>query len=178
MLIDDVLLRHQLVDQEQLDLAHQQSEGRRGDRVLVELGLIREEKGLPVWADELGLRYVDLHDFEVDQQLLAEFPTGAVFRHTLLPLGRQDDRVLAAASDPFELEGLDELGSLSGYELVVVLARRDDIIELIRENLGVGGDTIDELVSQRLLDGDPMSPDALAARREHVSEVLRNALVP
>lgn len=29
-----------------------------------------------------------------------------------------------------------------------------------------------------LLDGDPMSPDALAARREHVIEVLRNALVP
>ena len=125
MLIDDVLLRRRLVDQQQLDLARQQSDGRRVDRVLVELGLIREEEILPALAEEFGLRYVDLHDFKVDRELLAEFPTGAVFRHTLLPLGWQDGRVLVAASDPFDLEGLDELGSLSGYELDVVLARRD-----------------------------------------------------
>ncbi len=152
MLIDEVLLRRRLVDQGQLDLARQQSEGRRVDRVLVELGLIREEEILPALAEELGLRYVDLHEFEVDRELLAEFPTSAVFRHTMLPLGRQDGRVLVAASDPFDLEGLDELVSLSGYELDVVLARRDQIVELIRDNLGVGGDTIDELVSRRPLD--------------------------
>ena len=152
MLIDEVLLRHQLVDQAQLDLARQQSDGRRVDRVLLELGLIREETVLRALAAELGLRYVDLPDFEVDRDLLSEFPTSAVFRHTLLPLQRQDGRVLVAVSDPFELEGLDELASLSGYELDIVLARREDIVALIRDNLGVGGDTIDELVSQRSLD--------------------------
>ena len=154
MQIDDVLLRHRVVDQQQLDLAHQQSDGRRVDRALVELGLIPEEKILPALAAEFGLGYVDLDDFEVDRDLLAEFPTTAVFRHTLLPLGWRDGRVLVAASDPFELEGLDELGSLSGYELDVVLARHDDIVQRIRDSLGVGGDTIDELVSQRLIEFD------------------------
>jgi len=172
MLIDEVLLSHQLVEQEQLDLARRQSDGRRVDHVLVELGLISEEKVLRALADELGLQYVDLHGVDIDRELLGKFPTSAMFRHTLLPLGMQDERVLVASSDPFEMEGLDELRSLTGYELAIVLAPRDEIVATIRDNLGVGGDTIDELVSQRQLAVD----DDVAADMHDADELTELAL--
>ena len=150
MRIDEVLLRRQLVSQEQLDVARQNADGRRLHRVLVDLGMIRDEIVLPALADELGMRYVELQDHQIDRELLAEFPTTAVFRHSMLPLERDNGRVVVATSDPFDLEAVDELSALTGYELDVVLARSEDIVEHIKENLGVGGDTIDQLVSHSL----------------------------
>ncbi len=149
MEIGEVLLRRGLIDTEQMDMARQQANGKRIDQIVVEMGLVSEEEALKALAEELGLRYVELKNFEVDQELLSEFPTTAIFRHSLLPLSRENGRVEVATSDPFDLEALDELSSLSGFRLEPVLARHSDVIELIKKNLGVGGDTINELVAQR-----------------------------
>src|SRR5205823_12020115 len=98
---------------------------------------------------ELGMRYVELKDVEVDAELLSRFPTREIFRHSLFPLKRQNGSVEMATSDPFDLEALDELSALTGLRLEPVLARRDDIVEVIKARLGVGGDTINELVAKR-----------------------------
>jgi len=149
MEFSDVLVRRGLITPEQRDTAVAQANGRRFDQVVVELGYVSEEDALKAIADELGLRYVDLQTFEIDRELLAEFPTTAVFRHCLLPIARHNGHVEVATSDPFDLESIDELSSLSGFRLRPVLARRNDVLELIKENLGVGGDTINELVAKR-----------------------------
>jgi general secretion pathway protein E/type IV pilus assembly protein PilB len=149
MEIRDILVRRGLITAEQRDQAVAQAHGRRFDQVAVELGFVSEEDALKAIAEELGMRYVDLKNYPIDRELLARFPTTAVFRHSLLPLARRNGHVEVATSDPFDLESIDELSSLSGFRLRPVLARRADVIELIKENLGVGGDTINELVAQR-----------------------------
>jgi len=147
MEIGELLLRKGLINSNQKDLAQQQSNGKRVDQVLIEMGLVSEEDTLKALADELGMRYIDLQQFEINLELLAEFPTTAIFRHSLLPLSRNNGRVIVATSDPFDLEALDELSSLTGLQLEPVLARKDDLIQLIKDNLGVGGDTIGEMIS-------------------------------
>lgn len=149
MEIGRILLSRGLIDQDQLQRALQQAGGKRLDRLIVELGYATEEQTLQTLAEELGMRYVQLKDVEVDQELLNRFPTREIFRHSLFPLARRNGSVEMATSDPFDLEALDELGSLTGFHLEPVLARRDDIVDLIKERLGVGGDTINELVSRR-----------------------------
>jgi general secretion pathway protein E/type IV pilus assembly protein PilB len=130
-----------------------QSAGRRIDCVLVETGLVNEEDALKTLADALGLKFVDLSSVEIDRELLAKFPTSAVFRHTILPLGRDNGKVRVATHDPFNLEALNELSALSGFRLDPVLARRDDVLQRIKEYLGVGGDTINELVARNVEEG-------------------------
>ncbi|GAB4149505.1 MAG: ATPase, T2SS/T4P/T4SS family [Planctomycetaceae bacterium] len=149
MEIREVLVQRGLITPEQRDLALAQANGKRFDQVVVELGYVSEEDSLKVLAEELGMKYLDLKSFEVDPELLSQFPTTAVFRHSLLPLCRNNGHVEVATSDPFDLEAIDELSSLSGHRLKPVLARREDVDELIKKNLGVGGDTIGELVAQR-----------------------------
>lgn len=147
MEIGQVLLRRGLISPHQMELAEEQSDGRRVDQVVIELGMVSEEDALQAFADELGMQYVDLTEYDVDQDLLVEFPTTAIFRHSLLPLARNNGRVVVATSDPFDLESLDELSSLSGFRLEPVLARHEDLVQVIKDNLGVGGDTINELVA-------------------------------
>jgi len=149
MEISEILQRRGILDERQLLLAQQSANGHRLDRVVIEMGLATEEDLLKAFADELGMKYFELKDFQVDTELLAQFPATPIFRHALLPLRRDNGRVLVASADPFDFEAIDELSSLSGQILEPVLALHDDVVELIKDNLGVGGDTINELVSQR-----------------------------
>ncbi len=153
MKIGEVLRRRGLISQQQMQSLLQQANGRRLDQVAIEMGFVTEEQSLSALADELGMRYAELKDFQVDAELLAQFPTTAIFRHSLLPLERNNGRVRVATSDPFDLEALDELSSLSGFRLEPILARRDDVVRLIKENLGVGGDTINELMARQSEEG-------------------------
>ncbi len=151
--IESILQQRGLVSEDQWRDAKSQAAGRRIDSVLIEMGLLSEEQTLEAFADELGMELVELGDFEVDTDVISQFPTAAIFRHEVLPLDRQNGTVRVATSDPFDLEALSELSSLSGLELDPVLARHDDIVELIKANLGVGGDTITELVARQVEDG-------------------------
>ena len=180
-------MRRGLINEDQLNHASKSVNGKRLDQVLVDLGYVSEEDTLAVLAEELGMTYVDLKDFTVDRELLSQFPTTAIFRHSLLPLNRENGRVVVATGDPFDLEALDELSSLSGFRLKPVLARRTDVDQLIKENLGVGGDTVNEMVSQRsdedveLLDeifdeDDDLDEQAAASVIRLVNELLVEAL--
>jgi general secretion pathway protein E/type IV pilus assembly protein PilB len=149
MEISDILQRRGILDERQLLLAQQSANGHRLDRVIMDMGFVSEEDLLKAFADELGMKYFELKDYQVDTELLSQFPATPIFRHSLLPLKRENGRVLVASADPFDFEALDELSSLSGEVLEPVLALHDDVVDLIKENLGVGGDTINELVSQK-----------------------------
>ena len=58
-----------------------------------------------------------------------------------------------ATYDPSISKRLNELSALSGFRLDPVLARRDDVLQRIKEHLGVGGDTINELVARNVEEG-------------------------
>lgn len=151
--------------------------GRRLDRALVELGVVKEDALLRVLGEELGLPYVELKEANVDPELLARFPARDMFRHTVFPLGRRNGSVQVATSDPFDLDALNELSATSGFHLEPVLARKDEIARLIRDRLGVGGDTIGELVAKRaeeeieLLEGIDEQDGELAQEAQAASVV-------
>ena len=170
--IGDVLLNRGLLSLPELEQVRLQTNGRRVDQVAVEQGLLTEEQALRALGEELGMKFVELKDFPVDRELLSKFPTTAIFRHSLLPLSLVNGRVEVATSDPFDLESLDELSSLSGERLEPVLARREDLVRLIKEQLGVGGDTINELVAQR---GEDLDADYLAEAARADSELAEMA---
>ncbi|MEZ6059053.1 MAG: ATPase, T2SS/T4P/T4SS family [Planctomycetaceae bacterium] len=153
MELGQLLLDEGLVTRDQLDLARGEQNGDRIDQTLIRMGLVSEDAVLKTLSEEFGLEYVDLKDIEVDQELLSRFPTSAIYRHSLLPLYQENGHVVVATGDPLNLEGLDDLSTVSGMRLVPVLTRRNELGSRIRELLGVGGDTINELVRQRTEEG-------------------------
>ncbi|MCA9116998.1 MAG: Flp pilus assembly complex ATPase component TadA [Planctomycetaceae bacterium] len=148
-MIDQILLRRGVLTPDQVTLAAEQANGRPVQDVAIEMGLTTEEAVLRALAEELDCEYVDLTNYEVDPTLISRFPTTAIFRHSVLPLERQNGHAVVAVSDPFNLEALDELTALSGLPLRPALALREDIVRLIKDSLGVGGDTINQLVARR-----------------------------
>ncbi|MEO2049904.1 MAG: type II/IV secretion system protein, partial [Pirellulales bacterium] len=147
MHLSEMLLERGQITDEQLAQARASANGQSVDEVLLKMGVVPEE-ALKSLAEDLGMRYVDLRDYTIDATLLARFPTSAIFRHTILPLEMRNGSVEVATGDPYDLEALDELSSMSGLQLRPVLARREDVLQLIKEHLGVGGDTINELIAR------------------------------
>ena len=99
-----------LVTSKQLGLAKSEQADDRIDQTLIKMGLVTEDAVLKLLANEFGMEYIDLKDVEVDVELLTKFPTSAIYRHSLLPLYRQNGHVVVATDDPLNLEGIDELG--------------------------------------------------------------------
>lgn len=167
MNLTQLLINSGLVTLQQIELAQQTDPQSRIDQVLMRMGVLHEEDALKLLSEELGMPLVDLKTFEVDRELLNLFPTSAIFRYEAIPLVRENGHVQLAISDPFNLEAVDELSTLGHVRIEPVLASRNEILDQIKRNLGVGGDTIKELVAQRadevdLLDEIPAGMGELA----------------
>lgn len=153
MEIGEIFIQRRLAEPGQVEAARRDANGRRVDQILVDRGIVPEEDALRALADELHMQYQPLDDVEIDRAVLAKFPPTAVFRHAVLPLFQERGWVVAATSDPFDLEALDELSAVGNCRLRPVLSCRADILRAIKIHLGVGGDTINQLVAQRAADG-------------------------
>ena len=145
----EILLRKGLLDRRQLDLSRAaQSDGVRLDQAAVNLGFISEDVALRALGEEVGLEFVDLGEAEVDLSLLSKFPQKFIHREILFPIRQNNGTLVVATNDPFNLYPLDELSVVTGQTVIPVLAKRSEIVNLIKTHLGVGSETVEGLLAQ------------------------------
>jgi type II secretion system protein E len=117
--------------------------------VILEGGFAREEEVLPVLAETCGIPFVDLHERSLDPQVLQLLPPKLIHRRSLLPLARDNGALVVATGDPYDVNSLDELQTLTGLQVRPVLASPREIARLIKTHFGVGGETVTALVQER-----------------------------
>jgi general secretion pathway protein E/type IV pilus assembly protein PilB len=144
--------------------------------LLVEKGFIKEEDLLPVLADELGMELRDLTNVMVEPETLQAMPLKLVHRRTLMPLSRENGTLVVATGDPFDVYSLDELQTLTGLQVMPVLASSREIARLIKTHFGVGGDTVSAMMQERaddveLLEGIEADDSELAKMAQEASVV-------
>jgi general secretion pathway protein E/type IV pilus assembly protein PilB len=120
--------------------------------LLIEKGFAREEQVLPALAEELGMELVDLSNQTVTPETLQAMPPRLVHRRTLMPLSRENGTLVVATGDPFDVYALDELQTLTGLQVVPVLASPREIARLIKAHFGVGGETVTAMMAERAAD--------------------------
>jgi len=172
MSIAEALLEKGLITPKQLARAMElrKRESLRLDRALVRLGAISEEQLLAVVSEQLAIEMVDLTAVQIDVETLRSLPAKLVYRKHLVPLRRSDGRLVVATSDPFDLYAFDELRLLTGLEVQPVLASSEQIDRAIKTYYGVGGQTIDDMMSTddlEVVNGhDEQSEDLLEMAQE------------
>jgi general secretion pathway protein E/type IV pilus assembly protein PilB len=124
-----------------------QAEGTPLDEAFVAAGGLPEEEALRLLAQELGMPYADLEDWQPVDGFLAQFPVRVLLKHGLLPLEEKEGCIVVATSRLFDTAGLDELRLVLGKNLTMVLASSAEIARCAKTFLGVGADTVQSLVS-------------------------------
>jgi len=147
--IAEVLLEKGLITADHLAEAMElrKKEGLRLDRALIRLGCVGEEDVLKVLGEQLGIPMVELSEAEIDLETLRSLPPRLVHRKRLIPVARDNGTLTVATCDPFDLYAFDEVRLLTGMEVQPALAPEEDILKIIKAQFGVGGETLDEMMS-------------------------------
>jgi len=136
-------------------------------------------------AHEYDVAFSTLDDVEPDRQLLSLFPARILLKEQLLPLRRNNGKVEVATNRLFATQGLDVLRTMTGLQLVPVLAPREAIEREIKKRLGVGADTIgtlDEESGLEVVDDENREDNDLDSAAEDasiirfVNQVLKDAI--
>jgi len=167
--LGEVLLDGGLITPEQLDEAYEEHQrlGESLSKILVARGMLTEPQLVAAVASSIGLRFVDLTDYPVDGSAVARIPPAVCRRHTALPVGYEDGRLVVAMADPADVVAIDDLRSLAGCDVRPIMATRADVIAAITRYHRADSDLDDLSLSMDTADDDQ---DDLAGVREVVED--------
>jgi general secretion pathway protein E/type IV pilus assembly protein PilB len=122
-------------------LAHASSPRGNGSAAVID----RDEAMIRSLADENRMPYVDLMHTEVDAAAMATLSGREIARRQSLPYAFAAGRLLVAVSEPLDAAAREEFRLVLGRPLRLVLTRPDELRAKIKELVGLGGGTIQDL---------------------------------
>jgi type IV pilus assembly protein PilB len=137
--LGQILIELGYITAEQLETAleeHRKTPKSLG-RVLIDLGMIKESDLVRALAEQVGLEFVDLSEFQVDAVATALLPEALARRYRALPIGERDGRLLVAMSDPANVYALDDIRTITGRDVLPVVATANDVEAAIQKYSGL-----------------------------------------
>ncbi|GMV38429.1 MAG: general secretion pathway protein GspE [Myxococcales bacterium] len=105
--------------------------------VPLEDGPLSEDQIMEILAQESGHPYHKIDPLTLDARLITEtLSRPFARRHVVLPLWRKDGRMTVAVDNPYNLHLLDQLRTITGSPVDVVVSAKTDILKLVREVYG------------------------------------------
>ncbi len=130
-LLGTMLVERSLVTREQVDqaLAEQRRQGnaRRLGEILVESRALSEAALLQVLSEQLDCPVIDLTHEPPDPDTIHIVPSEFALRHHLLPIRQEDHSLTVAMADPLDIQSIDDLRLLTGFNVVPLLASPTEI---------------------------------------------------
>ncbi len=106
------------------------------DRALIEKGLIKEEDMLASLVKELRIPFINLKKYKISPALKELISEKVARQYRIIPISRLKDMITVAISDPFNIFVMDDLKSITGHDIDVVMSTESDILEAIDEYYG------------------------------------------
>jgi len=85
-------------------------------------------------AARLGIPYIDLVDFPINQDLFRAIPVDLMFRYNFIPWKEENGRLVVVISDPSDVLMVDELELLLGRPLSVCVGSKAAINEVLKKS--------------------------------------------
>jgi type IV pilus assembly protein PilB len=137
--LGQILIELGYISSEQLEVAleeHRKTPKSLG-RVLIDLGMIKEADLVRALAEQVGLEFVDLAEYQIDPTATSLLPEALARRYRALPIGQRDGRLLVAMSDPANVYALDDIRTITGRDVLPVVATANDVEQAIQKFAGM-----------------------------------------
>ncbi len=153
----DILARTGLFQPDQIAalLEPKLESGASMTRRVVDAGYASEDAFLTAVGQALGYPFVRLNEVAIEPAVLARLPAKVVFQYSVIPLSVEHDVLRVAANDPFNSSLADALRLVSGLRLRLSLSPAADIAKAINRFYGVGADTMERLIEDHRVEGEP-----------------------
>ena len=138
--LSDILHEKALLNEEQLDriLKIQKDNGSKDlQKIIIDLDILKKDEMMLALADEIGVKYVNLDDINIEPTIVVLIPEEMARRHQLIAIDKDERKLTIAMANPLDVFAHDELKIRLGYDIDSVLSYGEDIDKALDEVFGV-----------------------------------------
>ena len=135
----ELLLRSQIVTSAQLEAARNEQRKTGGSLTgqLTKLGFVREQDMTNFISRQVGVPSIHLEDIEtISEEVLKLIPRDKAIKHVCLPINCVGQTLVVAMGDPTDMFAIDDLKFMTGYNIDVVVAGEQAILDAIDKYYG------------------------------------------
>jgi type IV pilus assembly protein PilB len=131
--LGEMLLNNKVINEAQLkDALEKQTQiGGKLGTILTKLRYVTEDQFAKFLSEQMRIPLFQLPDLVVHPAVSALMDVELLKKHQVLPIKKIEDRLLVAAVDPMDLDGLDELHFVTGLRVECGVASRTNILKAI-----------------------------------------------
>jgi type IV pilus assembly protein PilB len=138
--LGELLVREKLISLAQLRSAQeeQQKSGQNLGYTLAKLGYISDTEITNFLSQQYRVPTVNLEEYEIDAEILKLVSRDQCEKHKVVPVSRAGSSLIVAMADPTNLNAIDDLKFLTGYNIEPVIASETAILGAVEKYYNVG----------------------------------------
>lgn len=132
--LGDILVEAEIISKKTLERAlARQKEGKdRLGVVLEEMGVLTEEELAEALGTQFNFKTINnFIDHSFSQDLLDLLPSDFAMKKMVFPLKQKDSMLAVAITDPFDMETMEMLSRITGFQIIPVISTRREILDAI-----------------------------------------------
>ncbi len=144
------------ISDEQLEMLLEEQQQRPGTllgRIALELNMLSEEQLIQALAEQMGMQVVELGDTVIPHEVINLMTESMAQLYRAVPIHFEGNRLTVATCDPQNITIQDELRSLLGYEVKVVIAGETDVKKTLERYYDAEKETVDRIIDE--IEDDP-----------------------
>jgi len=148
--IGQILVDLGYLTDEQLEMVLEEQAQRPGTllgKVALEMSVITEEQLLQAIAEQMGMHIIELADRPLPEELRSKISEAMAQLYRVIPVAFDDDTLTVATCDPQNLRIQDELYTLLGYKIRLVVAAETDINKAIEKYYSTDKETMETIIT-------------------------------
>ena len=149
--IGQIFVDQGFISDEQLEMLLEEQQQRPGTligKIALELNLLTEEQLMQALAEQMGMQVVELGDRVIPHDVLTKVTESMAQLYRIIPIHFEGNRLTVATCDPQNITIQDELRTLLGHEIKVVIAGETDIKKTLDRYYASDKDTVDSIVDE------------------------------
>ncbi len=139
------------VSDDQLLMLLEEQEQRPGQllgKIAIELQMLTSEQVVQALSEQLGLKVLELGDLRLPPELLSKITESMAQLYRVVPIQFEANALTVATCDPQNITIQDELRSLLGYEIKLVIATEEDIQRVIDKYYDADKESMDSVIKE------------------------------
>lgn len=149
--IGQILVDMGFISDQQLGMLLDEQQQRPGQllgKIAQELNLITEEQLVQALSEQMGLQVVDLSEVGMTTDLLKKVTESMAQLYRVIPVHFEGNRLTVATCDPQNITIQDELRSLLGYDVRIVIAAESDLRKAMEKYYSSDKESIESIISE------------------------------
>src|SRR5262245_19556933 len=139
------------ISDEQLEMLVEEQQQRPGTligKIALELNMLSEEQVIQALAEQMGMQVVELGDTVIPHEVINLMTESMAQLYRAVPIHFEGNRLTVATCDPQNITIQDELRTLLGHEIKVVICGETDLKKTLDKYYSSDKDTIDSIVTE------------------------------